>query len=650
MPSIVTTCTRDCPNTCGLLATVENGRVTALRGNPEHPVSRGFACRKCRDFVARASDPERILTPLRRRGDAWTAIGWEEALDEIAERMLAIRAQHGPEAILYYRGFAQRTALKLIGERFFNRFGGVTGLSGTLCGGTGQASQDLDFGNRISHEHLDYLNSRCLILWGRNPVVTGPTLARIATDLRRRGDTVVLIDPVASESRSLADLFIQPKPGSDAYLAMATAKWILQEGLEDRDFIENHSEGFAGYRQILDSFSLNELCRRCDVPLEQITALAELLCRRQPAGIALGWGMHRYRHAHLALRTIDALGAIAGNIGLSGGGVSQGFDEYAPFDMELTGDAWHPERRRLPMPRIGADILAASDPGIEMIFVTAGNPVAMAPNAALVQQAFEQTPFVVVAGLFLDDTARTADLFLPTTTFLEEDDFVGSFGHSYVGPVNRAVAPPGQCRSDFDIFRALAQRFDFAEEFRQSAEAWQQRLLAPVLAQGLELADLRRGPVRLANVPAVPYRDRRFPTPSGKFRFLREFDAPPAAAPDNGHPLHLLSISPPQWLCSEMTPADQKQPMEIRLHPDTAATAGLSDGTLAWVENARGRVCGRVKLAEGERRDTLVFPRGKWSDSGSSVNLLTEDGVSQVGNGATYYDTRVRIYPAKDNL
>lgn len=649
MPRIITTCTRDCPNTCGLIAETDNNRVVSLRGNPDHPVSRGIACRKCRNFLDRASSPERILFPLRREGRSWKKIDWDSALDEIAEKMLSIRSAHGPEAILFYRGFAQRTALKLLGERFFNLFGGVTGLEGTLCGGTGQASQDLDFGTRISHEPLDYYNSRALILWGRNPVVTNPTLARIASDLRRRGDRVVLIDPVASESRPLADLHIRPRPGSDAYLALATAKRILALGREDRDFIDNCSEGFEGFRRILDGFSAEELYRLCDVPQEQIEKLASILTESQPTAIALGWGMHRYEYAHLALRCVDALGAVAGIIGVSGGGVSQGFDEYAPFDMELTGDNLHPDRRRLMMPRIGADLLAARNPKIEMAFVTAGNPVAMAPNASLVRKAFEQIPFVVVAGLFLDDTAQTADIFLPATTFLEEEDFVGSYGHSYVGPVNRAVSPPGDCRSDFDIFRALAERFDFADEFCCSHEQWLQRLLVPVLTQGNDLDTLRRSPVRL-DVPAVPYADRRFPTPSGKFQFLQTFDAPQPQPVNNEHQLHLLSIAPPQWLCSEMTPAEQGEPAIFRLHPDTAAAAGLGDGDLAQIENERGRIVGRVRLSPAERRDTLVFPRGKWMNSGSSVNLLTCDRVSKVGGGASYYDTRVRIAPFKEDV
>ncbi len=639
---IITTCTRDCPNTCGLIAHVDNGRVSKLTGNPEHPANRGFACRKCVDFVHRGTSSERILTPLRRQGKGFRPVSWDSALDEIAERMTGIRAEHGPEAILYYRGAGQRTGLKLLCERFFNLFGGVTGLQGSLCGGTGQASQDLDFGTRISHDPLDHANSRHLILWGRNPRVTNPTLARIAREVRARGGHVVLIDPVASESRTLASQFIQPAPGSDAYLALAAAKLILQQGNEDRDFIARHSEGFKAFGTILERFDLEELCRRCDVPVQQVRELAALFSEAQPTAVTLGWGMHRYTHAHLAIRAIDALAAISGNLGIPGGGVSQGFEEYAPFDWDCTGDHLHPERRRLPLPRIGAEILAARNPAIEMIFVTAGNPIGSAPNSALVRKAFKKTPFVVVAGLFLDDTAREADIVLPSTTFMEEDDFVGSYGHNYLGPVNRAVDPPGECRTDFDMFRALSRRFELADPFDLPAEQWLGRLLAPTLSDQITLETLRRGPYRLPAAPMVPYADRRFDTPSGKYRFLTDFDLPETKG-DSSCPLHLLSISPPEWLCTEMTPADQQSLAVIRIHPDHAAALGICEGEEVIVENDLAQVRATARLDSDQRRDTVVFPRGKWLESGSGVNLLTRDLVSEVGCGTPYYETRVRL-------
>ncbi|MBI1921262.1 MAG: molybdopterin-dependent oxidoreductase [Geobacter sp.] len=645
LQEVITTCTRDCPNACGLIARVEKGKVLSLVGNPRHPVSRGFACRKCAAFLKRAYSPERILTPLKREGAAWRRIGWDAALDEIAGRMTDIRDRQGPEAILYYRGFAQRTALKLLNDRFFNLFGGVSGTRGTLCGGTGQAGQDLDFGRRISHDPADLQNSRSLVMWGRNPAATNPYLLPAMAKVRREGGRVILIDPVRSETAALCDQHIRPAPGSDAYLAMAAAKVILSREEEDADFLADQSEGFTKYREIIEVFTLDELASLCDVSIAGIESLADLLTRQRPTAILLGWGLHRWEYGHQTVRCIDALGVIAGIIGIPGGGVSQGFEEYAPYDLSWTGDGLHPERRRLLMPMIGEEILTARDPEIEMIFVTAGNPVCQAPNSPKVKAAFEKTPFKVVAGHFLDDTAQQADIFLPTTTFLEEQDVVASYGHNYVGPVNRAIEPLGECRSDFDIFRGLASRFPFAAEFDRPAEEWLALLLSPLLAQEIPMEELRQGPVRLPDAPMVPYVDRVFPTPSGRFRFITRFEAP-LRKRDEAYPYHLLSVSPSDWLCSELTPNEQGDLTEVRINPEVARKHGLSDGKPARIVSRVGSTVGQIRISENEREDTVVFPRGKWLASGSSANMLTQDLVSKAGNGAPYYETTVRLEPA----
>lgn len=643
--NVVTTCTRDCPNTCGLIARVEQGRVAALTGNPCHPLNQGAACPKAQKFIQRAYSSERILTPLRRnrKSGTWQKITWDKALTEIVERMNKIKNLYGAEAILYYRGFAQRTALRLLNERFFNLFGGVTGTYGTLCGGTGQASQDLDFGCRISHDPLDYEHSRSLVLWGRNPVATNPYLLPIITRIRRQGGTVILIDPVASETKKLCDVHIQPVPGKDAFLAMAAAKRILAQGREDREFVEHHSEGFPQFQKILDSFTSQELAQACDVPLPQIDLLAEVLLKQKPTGILLGWGLHRWEFAHHMIRSIDALGALAGLVGLKGGGVSQGFEEYAPYDLDWIGDRFHPDRRKLLMPLIGEEILKAQEPSIQMIFVTAGNPLCMAPNSQKVAAAFAQIPFVVVAGHFLDDTAGQADIFLPSTTFLEERDIVASYGHNYVGPVNQAIPPQGESRSDFELFQSLAAHFSFKTDFNLSVDQWLTRLLAPLLAKGVTLEELWAGPVRLPDAPMVPYSDRKFPTLSGKFQFMTELDAQIRAKGDPVYPYYLMSVSPYDWLCSEMTPADQEKLTVIRLHPAEAAKLNLVEDEVVQVISNVGATKARLQLDREQRQDTVVFPRGRWVNSGSSANLLTRDLVSKVGNGAPFYETRVRI-------
>ncbi len=641
---IVTTCTRDCPNACGLVATVENGRLTGLCGNPDHPLTRGAACVKAARYARRVYDPERVTRPLIRVGGRFVPASWDEALDLVAERMRTIAAQSGPEAILYYQGYGERTALKLLNRYFFNLLGGVTTLRGSLCGGTGQASQNLDFGERISHDPLDHLNSRAMILWGRNPVSTNISLAGIAREAKRRGGTILLIDPVRSRSTVLADNHIAPRPGADVYLAMAAARLVLAAGAEDRDFLENHAVGVKEYLDILARFEVDELCRLAGVSRADAGLLARTLMAERPASILLGWGLHRHENAHHSIRAIDALAALCGTIGVPGGGVSQGFEEYGPYDQALWGDGLNPPRRTLLLPVIGQEILDATDPPVRMIFVTAANPLCMAPNTDRLARAFRRAEFVVLSGHTLDDTSDHAHVFLPATTFLEETDVMASYGHNYVGPVNPAILPVGQCKSEFRMFYELAGRFPFADAFRTSEEAWLEKLCAPIRAQGCDLAALRRGPFRL-DAPMVPYADKVFPTPSGKFQFMTSFDPADIPDPDSDHPYRFLTIAPHGSICSERTMAGHEPLPVVRLAASEAGRLGLSDGEQVVVESPVGEAAATLRAEPGMRPDILVADRGGWIKAGHGLNRLTRDMASTVGNGTPYYQTRVRVRP-----
>ena len=642
--TVVTTCTRDCTNTCGLLAVVENGRLQALKGNPDHPYTRGRVCHKASKFVQRIYSPERILHPLRRVNGQWQRIGWDEALDEIADRMKSIQQEFGPEAILYYQGYGGRTALKLLNKRFFNLLGGVTTTYGSLCGGTGQAAQDLDLGCRVSHDPLDHKNASSMILWGRNPVTTNIGLLPIIKEIRKKGAPVILVDPRPSKSRHLCDLHIRLAPGSDAFLAMAVAKQILVAGHHDRGFLKEYSLGFEDFQRILDCFCIDELAGRCDVPLAQIDQMADILMAHHPTATLLGWGLHRWEHAHYAIRSIDALAAITGNIGVPGGGVSQGFEEYGPYDPEGWGDEKSPRQRKLLMAAIGQEIMQAEDPPVKMIFVTAANPVCMAPNSNKVARAFDQTEFVVVVGHFLDDTSDYADIFLPSTTFVEEKDVMASFGHNYVGPVNQAIEPLGECRSDFEMFKSLAKRFDFGKEYIRDIDIWLKRLLKPLIDQGYRYNEILESPVR-CKAPMVPYADKGFPTSSGKFHFMTEFDPQLLTVEDEIYPYHLISVVAHNYIGSELCLSEHSEFPLIRMHPAECEKKCLKDGDLVEVRSLVGRLKARLVLDPVQRRDMVVTQRGGWIKAGHGINQLTMDLPSKVGHGTPYHETRVNVFP-----
>ncbi len=639
---VITTCTRDCPNTCGLAAEVRNGRLVKLTGSPEHPLTRGAACHKTSKYIERVYSRERITSPMVRDSSGWHKVSWDYALDLTAQKIKDICEKDGPEAILYYQGYGERTALKLLNKYFFNLLGGVTTLRGSLCGGTGQASQNMDLGVRISHDPFDHYNSGSMILWARNPVTTNISLVPIIKDIKKRGGRIILIDPCKTKSAALADYYISPAPGTDAFVAMAAAKIIYDNNGQDNEFLENHSNGVSVYKKILDSYTVDELCRLSGVKREDAQYIADTLAEHSPTSILLGWGLHRHRDAHYSIRAIDALSAISGNIGVKGGGVSQGFEEYGPYDQKYWGDDLNPERRTLLMPCIGDEILNAENPEIKMIFVTAANPVCMAPNSKKVTEAFNKAGFKVYSGHFMDDTAELADVFLPATTFLEEDDVMASYGHNYVGPVKRAIDPVGECRSEFMIFYELAKRFPFKEKFCRSAEEWLYDICAPVRDAGCSMEELFKGPFRMSE-PMSPYTDKKFPTESGKFEFMTEFDESCLTSGDAEYPYFLLTVASHDHICSELTMADHTILPEVSIHPGEALKAGVNDGLPAMLESPAGSVKVMVRLDNDVRKDCILSVRGGWIKAGHGLNRLTGDIVSSVGDGTPYYGTRVKL-------
>jgi len=328
--------------------------------------------------------------------------------------------------------------------------------------------------------------------------------------------------------------------------------------------------------------------------------------------------------------------------------VSQGFEEYGPYDQQYWGDGLNPPRRTLLLPTIGQEILAADNPPIRMIYVTAANPLCMAANTSKVAGAFRKAELVVYSGHFLDDTADAAHVFLPATTFLEEEDVMASYGHNYVGPVNPAIAPVGECRSEFRMFYELAARFPFATHYRRSESDWLELLCAPIRAQGCGLDTLRRGPFRL-DAPMVPYADRTFKTASGKFQFMTDFDPAELSAGDTGYPYRLLTIAPHGYICSERTMAEHDALPTVRLDAAEASRQGLTDGMAVTVQSPVGEARATLKTEPGLRPDILVADRGGWTKAGHGLNRLTRDLASRVGQGTPYYETCVSVVPCPDD-
>ncbi len=633
-----TLCNRDCPDACSIVATVEGGRVTRIAGDPDHPITQGFLCHRTSQFLSTQYSPDRLTAPLLRKGGELVPVSWDEALDAAAERLLAIRAEHGPAAIFHYRSGGTLGLLGSLTDHFFELFGPVTTKRGDICSGAGDFAQVEDFGEEDSHDLFDLLHAKHILVWGKNVFTSSPHTIPVLKDAKARGAELVLIDPVHHKTASICDAHVQPRPGGDFALAMAVARILFARGLVDPE-APSYCDHVDAFRAMAESKTVAAWCEEADVAVASAEDLARRLGAERPAAILVGWGMGRRYNGASIVRALDALSALSGNLGVRGGGVSFYFKRRGAYDTSfLKGASAAP--RTVCEPLFGSEVLAARDPEIKAIWVTAGNPVAMLPESQTVARAFETRDFTVVADSFLTDTARRATLVLPVPTLLEADDLLGAYGHHYLGVATPVVPPPPGVKSDLEIMQALAARVGLGDALAGSAREWKRRIAEPRLApRGVTLEMLERGPVKNPLAKEVLFADRRFATPSGKVNLISS-PPPPAPPHDAAFPLWWTSLSTERSQSSQWA-KPQEGPLVVTVHPDAAN--GVADGGLAKVTSAVGSLVVRIRHDPRQRRDVALAPKGGHFDAGRAANALLRARLTDFGEGAALYDERVRI-------
>jgi anaerobic selenocysteine-containing dehydrogenase len=627
-----------------MIAHVEDGKVTRLTGNPDFHLTRGFLCRKARGFLKRVFSSERILQPMRRTGTTWRKVSWQEALDLLADKIGAAYARQGPLSVLYFRDSGSIAVLKRMNDRLFNLLGGATFTSGTLCGGAGIAGQTCDFGYRTAHDPEDLLNSHLIILWGRNPAVTNLHLMPILKQAQRSGSMVVLIDPVATKTAALVDRHLKIAPGSDALLATGITKVLLEEGCGSADFIKRCTSGFTRFLKAISAVDFDTIAGETGIGQNEIRDVAMLFSTNGPAAIVGGWGVQRHRNGAVTYRYLDALAAVAGSLGIRGGGVSHGMDELRWFDLDADLYRAPGQRRFIPKPQAGKGILSAIDPPIEVAIVTGANPVSQCPNTGLVKKAFESIPFLAVSDMFMTDTAALSDLVLPSTHFLQEQDVVGSYWHNHVMPVNPAQPRLGEEKPDLEVMHLLAERLGVGDDFPGRPEFYLDKVTAPLRAEGVSLEDLMRGPYRPKAAVDVPFGDGSFRTPSGRFEFVDVPPVTPGGSPD--YPYWLLSPHPAGSIHSQLADVAGSKVPEALVSAATARLHRLADGDTVSVATPNGSLRCRTVISDRVRDDTVLVYEGGWDRLGGTVNRLTSDTLSDGGNSATYYDVKCSLTKA----
>jgi len=675
-------CPHDCPDTCAMEVTVEDGVAVAVRGGAM-PFTDGTLCTKVARYLDRTYSPDRVLHPLRRVGPKgpgqgqWERIDWDTALDTIATRYRSIAAED-PQGILpySYAGTMGMVSYASMDRRFFHRLGASL-LERTICSSAGSAGIALTLGGSVGMDPEEVENARLIVIWGSNPVVSNLHFWSRCQEAKRRGARLVSIDPWRNQTAAKCHQWIPVMPGTDAAFALAVMNVIVSEDRHDEDYVARHTLGFDALADRVRAWPPERAAPVCGVDAEVIRAFAREYATARPAAIRINYGLQRHYGGGMAVRTIACLPALVGAWRHPAGGLLLGTSGFYGLDHAALErpDLIRGNPRKVNMSAIG-DALLQADPPIRAVHVYNSNPVAVAPDSNRVIAGFSRDDlFTVVHDVFLTDTTDYADIVLPATTQLEQFDIHKSYGHLYMLANNPAIAPVGESRTNADVFRQLAHRLDFHEPcFHDDDETIARQALGgrhPHMT-GLDWDTLKREGWQRLNVPQqwAPFARGGFPTPSGKCEFFSEraraagLDPLPDYTPpledrlSNAqlaarYPLSFLSPPARHFLNTSFANLPfalaAEQAPSLELHPGDAGVRGISDGSAVRVFNDRGSITLKARITENARPGVVVAPSIWWrklSPDGRNVNDLTSQALTDLGGGATFYDCLVEVAPA----
>jgi anaerobic selenocysteine-containing dehydrogenase len=670
-------CPHDCPDTCAMLVTVEDGRATKIQGDPTMPFTDGTLCTKVSHYLERTYSPERLLYPMKRAGKkgegTFRRIGWDEALDEIAARLKALAAVD-PQTILplSYAGTMGMVQWSSMDRRFFYKLGASL-LDRTLCSTAGKVGLKATLGGSVGMDPERFDEAELIILWGANPIVSNLHLWSRVQAAKRRGARVIAIDPYRSLSAEKCTQHVALIPGTDGALALGMMHVLVREGLVDRDYVARHTVGFDALAKRLEEYPPERVAKLCGLATEEVVQLARDYGTIRPAAIRLNYGMQRHAGGGIAARTIACLPALVGAWRDVAGGLVLTTADFYNFDhaaLERPDLLAGRRPRTINHVQLG-DALAAANPPVRATIVYNNNPVAVCPESDKVIAGFSREDlFTVVIDHFQTDTADYADIVLPATTQLEHWDVHKSYGHLYVLANQPAIQPVGESLPNSEIFRRLAARMGFDEPcFRDSDEDICRTALASQQPRmkSIDWEGAKRDGWQRLNVPQrfAPFAEGGFPTPSGQCEFYSEwlekqgvdplpFYNPPAEVADAAlaerYPLAFLSPPARHFLNSTFANIARFREFErephLDMHPQDAASRGIRDGDRVRVFNDRGEYLLRARVNAKPRAGVVVAPSVWWKKHAPdrrNANNVTSQRVSDLGGGATFYDCRVQV-------
>lgn len=680
-------CPRNCHDTCSIRTQVVDGKIVRIKGDEKNPYTAGNLCVKMNHYVNYQYSPDRLMYPMKRVGKKgegkFERISWDEAYAMIVENTKSNIEQFGPNsnASYFYSGTLGYVSNYSMPARYFNKIG-ATGCDGTICLATGKAAIPYTYGKEVGCDPEEYANTKLYVSWGTNEAATGVHQTKFIKTCQQKGGKVVVINPTPTPVSRFADLYIRPKPGTDAALAMGVINILINENLYDKEFLQANTIGFDELRVEAAKYSTESVSEITGVPVEQIVEFARLYGSINPSIIRIGYGMQRRSNGGSIVRAITFLPVLTGNIGK---GNNAGYTFFNLFTWDIDwGVVGASHLNTNPDPRIinmielakalNGELETTQKEPIKQLFVFVANPMSSTPNINAIKKGMEREDlFTVVADLFHTDTVDYADVVLPCTTLFEQVDINQGYLSFYLNLNEKAVEPLGECKSNFQIFKELSAAMGFSDtELQVTEEQVIEELLktAGPLLNTVTLDYLKENHWYKVKT-SVPYGDLDFPTPSGKIEFSSETfrqrtgqnavaeHLPGIESAESSpelfkkYPLQFMTLHTKNYINGQMSQLPHIQAVAgdpvIFMHPQDAQARSLTDGEMVLAKNDRGEALLKLKITEERVLPGVVLAYASpWNriENGTTVNATTSDTLSDIGNGSIFHSNLVEVAKA----
>ena len=678
MKGYITACPRNCYSTCSFKVFVDEGRVVNIEPLPANKATPEGICLKGLSYVERANSPDRILYPQKRNSNGtFSRISWNEALSIIATKLEYFKNEYGQQSVLFYAASGMSGLLNDFSHKFWRDiYGGATTVYGNLCWPAGLEATRLTLGENKHNVPWDLENAKLIILWGKNSAESNIQEMIPLGKALDNGGKLIVVDPRRTESTQRAELLIQPFPATDAALALAIAKLLIENNWIDHVFIDKYVLGFEQFKESIKDCTLQWASEITSIPESFIKKMAWMIGNIKPMTLIPGYGMQRYSNGGQTTRCLLALSVLTGNIGKPGACWHYANLQSYIFDDVLEPLCYYPPktsdgimRRAISTAKLGEDMLKLNDPPLKMIWVERGNPISQNPDTNNVLKAFDSLEFKVVVEQFFTDTALEADIILPAKNMFEQTDIIGSYWNPYVQLRQKVVEPAGEVKPETEIYYFLAQKMGFSNEQidetllppgDNAVMNYLQQVIKPF--PSLSIDKLMEGPILAPNLQEIAFSDFTFRTPSGKIELFSEeaqkkWNVNPLPSFERGveadvnynseFPLYLMSPNSKNRIHSQFNNLRIIRMVSgeptIQINPKDAFDRNIIDGDKIRVFNERGEFVIKAEVSYQVRIGCVVIPNGWWRTQGGAVNILSKGRETDMGYGSAFHDNKVQI-------